>query len=104
MVARASYIGWLVWGVSLLLGVITWGVWLGVALAGGRDYEGGLLRVLVTCYTAPAGLTLAIAAYVRKRGVKELLSVIVSGVYSSLLALVGGGLIIASFLDVLRAI
>lgn len=97
MAAEALQKGSLMWLGSLLLGLLTWAIWFSGALWGPRDLEGGLLLVLVTFYTSPAGLTLATAAYVRNRGPKELLSLILNSVYPGIMTfLAGAGLLLAS--------
>jgi len=76
--------GSLMWLGSLLLGLLTWAVWFGGALWGPRDFDSGLLPILVTFYTSPAGLTLAIAAYARRRRAKELVSLILNSIYPAI--------------------
>ena len=67
------------WTASLLLGIATWLMVLGAFAVG--DAELFIFSVCMTCFTSPAGFTFAVVSYVRKRGVKEVFTLLLNGIY-----------------------
>ena len=56
------------WFASLALGILSWSIAAGWPIGKPDSLEVLLLRLLITCYTSPAGLTLATASWVRGSG------------------------------------
>ena len=69
------------WVASMVLGLVSCGVALAALCSPGLTLEDSLFLILVTCYISPAGLTLGIVSCVRQRGGRQIVSVLLNGIY-----------------------